>query len=78
VPVRALPGTALRIAGLFSPLVRELKETSFQFSEDFVMDSQAAQQTFGLEPTPWDQALADVLRSYGWRDSALGWNTVNA
>ncbi|MDR2988390.1 MAG: NAD-dependent epimerase/dehydratase family protein [Nocardiopsaceae bacterium] len=77
VPVRALPGAALRIAGLFSPLMRELTETSYQFSEDFVMDSEAARQTFGLSPTPWDKALADVLRSYGWRDATHGSNTVN-
>ena len=77
VPVRALPSAALRVAGLFSPLMRELTETSYQFSEDFVMDSVAAQQAFGLEPTPWDQVLADVLRSYGWHDETVGSNTVN-
>jgi len=65
VPVRALPAALLRVAGLFSPLMRELTETRYQFSEDFVMDSTAAQETFGLEPTPWDQVLADILRSYG-------------
>jgi hypothetical protein len=41
------------------------------------MDSVAAQQAFGLEPTPWDQVLADVLRSYGWHDEIVGSNTVN-
>jgi nucleoside-diphosphate-sugar epimerase len=66
VPVRALPAVMIRAAGLVSPLMRELGETRYQFAEDFVMDSTAAQQTFGLEPTPWDQVLAEVLRSYGW------------
>jgi nucleoside-diphosphate-sugar epimerase len=77
VPVRALPGAALRIAGLFSPLMRELTETSYQFNEDFVMDSQAAQQTFGLEPTPWDHVLTDVLSSYGWLNVTADSHTVN-
>jgi hypothetical protein len=66
VPVRAVPALAIRAAGLFSPLMRELRETRYQFSEDFVMDSSAAQRTFGLEPTSWDSVLVTVLRSYGW------------
>ena len=70
VPVRAVPAVAVRAAGLFSPLMRELRETNYQFSEDFVMDSSAAQQTFGLEPTRWDSVLDTVLRSYGWPGGA--------
>ena len=70
VPVRAVPAIALSAAGLFSPLMRELRETRYQFSEDFVMDSSAAQNTFGLEPTPWGNVLDVVLRSYGWRGDA--------
>ncbi len=66
VPVRAVPAPVLAAAGLFSPLMRELRETLYQFSEDFVMDSAAAQRTFGLKPAPWDRVLAEVLRSYGW------------
>jgi hypothetical protein len=33
------------------------------------MDSSAARQAFGLEPTPWEEVLAEVLRSFGWRAS---------
>jgi nucleoside-diphosphate-sugar epimerase len=67
VQVRALPGAVLRAAGLFSPLMRELQETKYQFTEDFVMDSSAAEQTFALAPTPWDSVLEAALRSYGWQ-----------
>ena len=72
VPVRTAPAAVMRVAGLFSPLLRELAETRYQFSDHFVMDSAAAQQEFGLEPTPWADVLRDVLRSYGWsgRDSS--------
>lgn len=66
VPVRTVPLAVLRAAGLVSPLMRELAETQYQFSEDFVLDSSAAQRTFGLQPTKWDGVLAEVLRSYGW------------
>jgi nucleoside-diphosphate-sugar epimerase len=67
VPVRAIPAAVIKTAGLFSPLMRELAETRYQFTEDFVLDSSAAQRVFGLEPTPWDSVLAAVLRSYGWQ-----------
>jgi nucleoside-diphosphate-sugar epimerase len=69
VPVRAVPAVVLRAAGWFSPVMRELAETRYQFSESFVMDSSAASATFGLEPTPWPAVLRDVLRSYGWRQA---------
>ena len=69
VPVRVVPGAMVRAAGLASPLMRELRETEYQFGEDFVMDSTAAQRQFGLKPEPWDSVLGAVLRSY---DRAAG------
>lgn len=70
VPVRPIPAVVLRAAGLFSPLMRELRETQYQFTADFVMDSSAARRTFGLEPAPWDRVLLEVLGSFGWSDPA--------
>jgi nucleoside-diphosphate-sugar epimerase len=64
VPVRPVPRAVLRAAGLVSPLMRELTETGYQFSQDFVLDSSAARQAFGLSPTPWEQVLRDVIASY--------------
>jgi nucleoside-diphosphate-sugar epimerase len=64
VPVRALPASVLFAAGVVSPLMRELRETYYQFGEDFVLDSSAAAETFGLEPAPWDFVAEKVLRSY--------------
>ena len=37
------------------PLMRELRETEYQFRDDFIMDSSAAQATFGLKQTPWEE-----------------------
>lgn len=65
MPVRTVPKAVLYGIGAFSPLMRELRETQYQFSEDFVMDSKQAQAEFGLEPTGWDSVLTDVLRSFG-------------
>ena len=39
-------------------LMRELRETEYQFRDDFVMDSSAAQATFGLKPAPWEEIVA--------------------
>jgi|SRR5579863_8353915 len=64
VPVRTAPGAVLYAMGLFSPLMRELRETAYQFSQDFVMDSSAAELAFGLEETPWDSVLAEVVSSF--------------
>ncbi len=64
VPVRTLPKAALYGIGVVSPLMRELRETEYQFSEDFVMDSSAARNAFGFEPAPWDDVLAEVLESF--------------
>jgi nucleoside-diphosphate-sugar epimerase len=63
-PVRTLQPAVLYAAGLVVPLMRELRETQYQFTEDFVMDSSAAQRAFGLEPTRWDDVIAEVLGSF--------------
>ncbi len=58
VRVGEIPPVVLRGMGLFSPLLRELRETEYQFRDDFVMDSSAAQATFGLKPAPWEEIVA--------------------
>jgi nucleoside-diphosphate-sugar epimerase len=64
VPVRALPAAVLYGMGMVSPLLRELRETEYQFSQDFVMDSAAATQAFGLQATPWDRVIAAAIAPY--------------
>ena len=55
VGVRAYPRLALRAAGLFDGQLRELRETEYQFTRPYVMDSSAITAELGLEPTPWDE-----------------------
>ena len=62
--VRSYASWQLRLAGLFSPMVRELGEVRYQFDHPFVMDSSAAQATFGMQPTPMDQALRATMESW--------------
>jgi len=56
--VRPVPSAVLAGMGLVWPLMRELRETEYQFRDDFVMDSSAAQATFGLKPTAWEEIVA--------------------
>ena len=57
VRVSEIPSIVLRALGLAWPLMRELRETEYQFREDFVMDSSAAQASFGLKPAPWQEIM---------------------
>ena len=48
--VRALPRAVVWTAGVFNPLMKELRETQHQFRKPFILDSSAAEKTFGLAP----------------------------
>ena len=67
VRVRTLPPVLMHGMGLVWPLMRELRETEYQFRDDFVMDSSAAQATFGLKPTPWAEIVAATVRASRWK-----------
>lgn len=55
-----IPYPMLWVAGLFVPLVRELRTTRYQFVLPFVIDSSLTERTFGLAPTDLDVALRAV------------------
>jgi nucleoside-diphosphate-sugar epimerase len=56
----SIPYPVLWSTGLFSPMIKELRITRYQFTNPFVIDSSATTQAFGLEPTPLDVALRDA------------------
>jgi len=58
--VGALPAVLMTAAGLVSPLLREFRETRYQFDRPFVLDSSACSSTFGIEATPFDDGFAAV------------------
>lgn len=64
VKVREYPRLLIAGMGLFNPLMREFPEVAHQFEDPFILDSTAARRTFNLEPTPWDDVLADVIASF--------------
>lgn len=59
--VAGIPGWALRMMAAFSPGVRELAETLYQFEHPFVMDSRASEAAMGLRPTPLNEAAAATV-----------------
>ncbi|HJD82477.1 NAD-dependent epimerase/dehydratase family protein [Kitasatospora aureofaciens] len=63
VAVRRLSPVLLGAAGLFSPLLRELREVRYQFDRPFVMDSSAYEAAFTLRATPLEQQLEATV---GW------------
>jgi nucleoside-diphosphate-sugar epimerase len=60
-----IPAPVLRAVGLFSPVVRELRTTAYQFSRPFVLDASASTETFDLKPRAIDESLRAAVKSLG-------------
>ena len=60
--IRTAGAGMLRMVGLFNKPAGELVEMLYEFDRPFVMDSTLTQRTFDLEPTPWDEIIAETLR----------------
>jgi nucleoside-diphosphate-sugar epimerase len=59
VEVKAWPWALLGLGGYVVPLLREMRETVYQFQRPYVLDSSAIERELGLAPTPW----AEVCRA---------------
>ena len=57
--VKSMPHALLSVGGVVVPMLRELRETEYQFAAPYVLDSSDIEKTFGLSPTPW----AEVCRA---------------
>ncbi len=55
------PRGLVTAGGAVWPLLKELRETRHQFERPFILDSRQTEDTFGLAPTPWDDALRATL-----------------
>jgi hypothetical protein len=49
------------VGGLVNPLMKELRETQHQFRKPFILDSTAAEETFGLKATPIEDSVAQDI-----------------
>jgi hypothetical protein len=45
----------LGVGGAVVPLLREMRETVYQFERPYTLDSSAIERELGLTPTPWDE-----------------------
>lgn len=55
VAVSAIPAPVLTASSWFVPMVRELRQLSYQWTRPYVLDDSAAREHFAMEPTPWDE-----------------------
>jgi nucleoside-diphosphate-sugar epimerase len=56
-----MPEPVLWLGGLFDPIAREVREMRYQFERPFVLDSSRTTATFGIDPTPLDDALRATI-----------------
>lgn len=59
----SIPYPVIWTVGLFSPLVRELRTTRYQFYRPFILDSTLTTRTFGIQPAPLDEVLRATAAS---------------
>ena len=60
---KAAPVWLLRMLGLFLPPVRETIEMLYEFEQDFLVDSSAFTDHFGMAATPLQESLAVVMKA---------------
>ena len=61
VPVSGIPWPVLRAVGLVVPVMAEVVAIRHQFDQPYVIDARETVETFGIEPTPWNEALAATV-----------------
>jgi hypothetical protein len=69
IALSRMPPLAMRLAGLFVPIVRELEEMSYQWEEPFVVDDARFRARFGDLATPADAA---ARATHAWAVSTWG------
>jgi nucleoside-diphosphate-sugar epimerase len=53
--VRSMPHALLSVGGAVVPLLREMRETEYQFTAPYLLDSSDIERRLGLAPTPWPE-----------------------
>jgi nucleoside-diphosphate-sugar epimerase len=51
------------IIGIFSPIMKELKEMMYQYDCDYVFDSSKFEKRFGFTPTPYSDGIDSIIRA---------------
>lgn len=53
----------MSVLGIFIPILREFKEMSYQFENDYYFDSSKFTRRFGIEATPYRDAIRQVAEA---------------
>ncbi|KAB2351652.1 NAD-dependent epimerase/dehydratase family protein [Actinomadura rudentiformis] len=59
--IGTMPRPLFNAIGLVNPMMRELRETRYQFDAPYILDSSAFQNAFDVAPTPVDEGLKAVI-----------------
>ncbi|MBG6237273.1 nucleoside-diphosphate-sugar epimerase [Mycetocola sp. CAN_C7] len=62
--VSAIPSWVLGGVGAFSPMLREVAASSYQFRSPFVSDAAQTERELGVRATGWDEALDATVGYY--------------
>ena len=66
----AISPAMLRIAGIFSPMIREIKETTYQWTDPWIVDTAKFQSAFGpFTETPMADAVAATVEWFRRNDA---------
>lgn len=50
------------LLGLFSPMMRELREMIYQYDRDYVFNSDKFEKAFNFTPTPYIEGIREIIR----------------
>ena len=62
--VSSVPPLLEKLLGTFNPVIRELRNTTYQFNQPFIMSDEKARKAFGLQPKPWETVIRDLVTQY--------------
>ncbi len=62
--LRVVPRWLLKAGGLVVPLLREVDGMLYQFDAPFEVDATDTEETFGIQPTAWDQLITGTARAW--------------
>ena len=62
--INSLSNFMLKVVSSFNPIVKEIKEISYQFEKSFIMDHSKYEKRFGINVTPHQEAIKTTLEWY--------------
>jgi len=62
--VSSVPPLLEKLLGTFNPVIRELRNTAYQFNQPFIMSDERARKAFDLKPKPWKTIIRDLVTQY--------------